>query len=399
MNILAYYLPQFHRVKENDEWWGEGFTEWTNVKRSVSLYEGHNQPRIPLYNNYYDLLDINTMKWQGELATKYGISFCVYHYWFNGKLLLEKPMENLLKHKEVKFPFCFSWANENWTNGWTGKDGRILMQNDFTDRKDWEAHFYYLLPFFKDSRYIKEKDCPIFVLYRPQLLNELKEFIDCWNNLAKKNGFKKIVFIFQSASMIKEKPEYMEFFDYGVEFQPGYNESIVSGSSGNKSYAIDSLRTKVSNILQNKLHIYISLTNILDKFSNKKIDKLYDFEEMQNRILNNKPLNNKMIPGAMKDWDNTPRYGSRGKVYEGSTPKKFCSFLEKQIKRAKEVYHKNAIFVFAWNEWGEGGYLEPDTVFGYQYLEGIKTVLENLGEFEIPQEEQNSNIIIELSEK
>lgn len=392
MNIIAYYLPQFHRIKENDEWWGEGFTEWDNVKNAVSLFDGHHQPRVPLNENYYNLLDIDVMRWQSEIANKYGVSFCVYHYWFNGKLLLEKPMENLLKHKEIDFHFCFSWANENWTNAWEGKDSRILMQNDFNNQDDWKEHFDYLLPFFKDERYLKEKGNPIFVIYRPQMFDKLKEFINYWNELAMINGFEKIVFIYQSVSMIKEKKEYIDLFDYGTEFQPGYSEFIDSM----KKYSSNKLRDDISEWMQKKFNVYISLTNIKFKFSSKCVKDLYSYEDMVDRMLNLKPLNSKMIPGGMVDWDNTPRYGKKGKVYQGSTPEKFSIFMSNQIYRAKKVYKKNAIFLFAWNEWGEGGYLEPDQLYGYRYLEEIKSVLEKNDEFEIPDRRKNSNIKIQL---
>ena len=154
--IIAFYLPQFHRIPENDKWWGEGFTEWTNTKSSKPLFKGHDQPKEPLNDNYYNLLDKDTRKWQGELAKKYGIyAFCYYHYWFNGKLLLQKPIEKMLNQNEPNLPFCMCWANEPWSRSWDGREKEVIMPQAYGEKKQWKKHFDYLLPFFKDTRYIK----------------------------------------------------------------------------------------------------------------------------------------------------------------------------------------------------------------------------------------------------
>ena len=154
MKIIAFYLPQFHNIPENDEWWGNGFTEWTNVKKAKPIFEGHQQPKVPLNNNYYNLLDDNVKVWQADLAKKYGVyGFCYYHYWFNGKMLLEKPMEQMLENKEVDIPFCISWANEPWTKAWVGDEKKMLIAQEYGQEEEWKEHFMYLLPFFKDERY------------------------------------------------------------------------------------------------------------------------------------------------------------------------------------------------------------------------------------------------------
>ena len=152
MKIITFYLPQFHTIPENDEWWGEGFTEWVNMKKAQPLYEGHYQPRVPLNNNYYDLSDPETMRWQVSLANKYGVyGWCLYHYWFNGKLLLEKPVENLLRDKSLNIHYCLSWANEPWTNGWVAEKAKVLIAQRYGREKEWKEHFDYLLPFFTST--------------------------------------------------------------------------------------------------------------------------------------------------------------------------------------------------------------------------------------------------------
>ena len=189
VRTIALYLPQFHEIPENNEWWGHGFTEWVNVKKAVPLFEGHQQPRIPLDNNYYDLSDVNVMRWQTELAKKYGIyGFCFYHYWFNGKKLLEKPVDNYLEAKDIDFPFCICWANEHWTNKWATENDRVLIEQKYGGREQWKEHFDYLLPFFKDSRYIYQDGKPLFVLYRPELVTRRREMLEYWNQLALENG-------------------------------------------------------------------------------------------------------------------------------------------------------------------------------------------------------------------
>ena len=164
MKIIALYLPQFHEIPENNEWWGKGFTEWTNVKTAKPSFKGQYQPRIPLNNNYYNLTDVRAQEWQAKLAKEYGIyGFCYYHYWFEGKMLLEKPAEIMLKNLSVDMPFCFCWANHTWLRAWADKSNRTLIKQTYGTEEDWINHFNYLLPFFKDERYIKEDGKPIMV--------------------------------------------------------------------------------------------------------------------------------------------------------------------------------------------------------------------------------------------
>ena len=168
MKIIAFYLPQFHCFPENDAWWGTGFTEWNNVRSAQPLFKNHNQPRVPLDNNYYDLTETENLRWQAHLAQKYGVyGFCYYHYWFNGKLLMEKPMEQMLSDKEIQLPFCICWANENWTKAWAKRSKEVLIAQNYENKEDWKKHFEYLEKFFKDKRYIKCNGKPLLVICRP----------------------------------------------------------------------------------------------------------------------------------------------------------------------------------------------------------------------------------------
>jgi lipopolysaccharide biosynthesis protein len=201
MKIIAFYLPQFHEIPENNAWWGEGFTEWTNVKKAQPLYRGHYQPRIPLGQNYYDLCRIETLVWQTNIARNYGISgFCFYHYWFNGKLLLEKPIELYLNHSECELPFCLCWANESWTNGWVSENNDVIMPQTYGGESEWESHFLYLLKYFKDPRYITKDGKPLLVIYKPQEITNLPLMLDYYQKRALEHGFEGIHFAYQHIS-------------------------------------------------------------------------------------------------------------------------------------------------------------------------------------------------------
>ena len=228
--ILAMYLPQYHQVVENDMWWGKGFTDWVAVKKADKLFEGHIQPKVPLGGRYYNLLKKDTLIWQSSLARKYGVDgFCVFHYWFsNNKQILEKPMENLLKWKEIDFPFCFAWPTESWTrtwkkfgNNWTTKfpvkndykDDGFLLRQDFGDEKEWENHFLYLLPFFQDSRYIRINDKPVFFIYNHDVIG-IERMLIFWDNLAKKYNLKGLYFITFSRGIRRVDAYVREFSTY-----------------------------------------------------------------------------------------------------------------------------------------------------------------------------------------
>ena len=369
MKIIPLYLPQFHTIPENDEWWGKGFTEWVNVRDAKPLFEGHNQPRVPLNNNYYDLSDIETLKWQCRIAKEYGIyGFCMYHYWFNGHLLLEKPMEMLLAHPEIDIKYCVSWANHDWTDAWkaSNRQPKVLIAHNFDDEKDWVDHFNYLLPFFKDPRYMTENNKPLIVIYIPNIIRKLKKMLDVWSQMARDNGFDGLTFIYQSAASSFDNSWDHSLFDYGVEMNPGY----VGLANRQKNSSFFPKLMKYSHEIKRFLHIRRSL------LPQKKITEVSkaDYDYTWQRILELRPISNapKMIPCAFTDWDNTPRHKERGYLYQGVSPDKFKSYFKQLIDNTKNFYDTDMIFVFAWNEWAEGGYLEPDEKNGFAFLEAIK---------------------------
>ena len=373
MKVIPVYLPQFHTIPENDEWWGKGFTEWVNVKDAKPLFEGHNQPRKPLNGNYYDLSNIEVLKWQCKLAKKYGIyGFCMYHYWFNGHLLLEKPMEMLLAHPEIDINYCISWANHDWTDAWKASDRapKVLIAHNFDDEQDWVRHFNYMLPFFKDPRYMSYDNKPFMVIYVPNLIRKLEKMLTLWTQMAKENGFNGLTYIYQSASSSFDNSWNHTLFDYGVEMNPGY----VGMAFGKRNSTVFPKLMKYSREIKRLLHIQSSL------LPQKKVQEvgISNYDLTWQRILSLRPTDNgpKMIPCAFTDWDNTPRHKKRGYAYVGVTPEKFKWYFSKLLDNAKKYYHTDMVFVFAWNEWAEGGYLEPDEKNGYGFLEAIKESLD-----------------------
>ena len=355
--IIAFFLPQFHEIPENNKWWGQGFTEWINTKKAKPLFKGHYQPREPLGDNYYNMLDKTTMHWQKDLAKQYGIhGFCYYHYWFNGKMLLEKPLEIILEDKSIDLPFCMCWANEPWTRAWDGGDKEVIMPQTYGKEEAWEKHFEYLVKFFMDDRYIKVENKPMFVLYRTSNITNCEDMISYWNSRCKDYGFNGIYIVeevnsFQNNVCLEKSQGYLEF-------EPVYTLCHDLGLNGN-------LRVKTTGLLK-KLR------------KNKAVIQKYDYDYVWKRIITRKREQNGKTPilGAFVDWDNTARKGSNGIVFENMTPEKFQFYLTKQLERCTEA-SSEFLFINAWNEWAEGTYLEPDKKYGYANLEAIKNAQQN----------------------
>ncbi|MDY4760936.1 glycoside hydrolase family 99-like domain-containing protein [Streptococcus thoraltensis] len=376
MKTIAFYLPQFHAIPENDEWWGKGFTEWTNMKAAKPLFEGHQQPRIPLDNNYYDLLDEKTMEWQVKLAQEYGLyGFCFYHYWFDGHMLLEKPMEMMLKNENINFPYTICWANEPWTNAWkSDEDSKTLIAQRYGDEKEWKAHFDYLLQFFNDKNYITVDGKPLLVLYRPEIVDCLNDMLDYWQGLAIEAGFPGLCFAYQQVSyyLLENKDE--SRFTYRIEYQPGYARYDAQKNAGGMTSKLLSVKTAIRNTAS-KIDKTFG-TNIAANLT-KSGTSFEDYDELCQAIINRHGEDEKSVAGMFVGWDNTPRRGARGRVCLGSTPEKFQHYMAEQVKNVKETYSNDMIFIFAWNEWAEGGYLEPDEENRYAYLEGLRESLKD----------------------
>ncbi|OIJ21728.1 glycosyl transferase [Anaerobacillus alkalidiazotrophicus] len=357
MKLIAFYLPQFHAIPENDEWWGEGFTEWTNTKKAKQLFKGQYQPREPYDENYYNLLDDETKKWQVDLAKKYGIyGFCYYHYWFNGKMVLQKPLEQVLENKDIELPFCISWANEPWTRSWDGKTNEVLLAQEYGDKEDWLTHFNYMLKFFKDDRYIKVNNKPILVIYKVESIPNHVELFEFWTNKAKENGLEGIYFIETLNGL--QKKEVSNISEAVIQFEPNY-------TIHHDRPLIDKIQNKLKNLLMmphKGSFIYNSM----------------DYDITWKRILkrNMKVENKQVFLGAFVDWDNTARKGEKALVFNGANPEKFEKYLSQQIRKGKED-NSEFLFINAWNEWAEGTYLEPDNRNGFAYLEAVKKAVNN----------------------
>ena len=279
MKIIAFYLPQFHNIPENDEWWGDGFTEWVNVKKAKPLYAGHVQPKEPLDDNYYDLTDDKVKVWQSQLAKKYGVyGFCYYHYWFNGKLLLEKPMEQMLANPEVDTPFCICWANEAWTKAWVNSTQTLIPQK-YGEKKEWKDHFDYMLKFFKDDRYIKCDGKPLLVIYKPELIECGNEMIDYFQELAKEAGFPGICMAYQHGNMdFYSENKDDSRYDLDIEFQP-----IYARYDYDKDHAKSGLKVKLKPIY-NKMSIWLGKKlgreiNLRWKTKGSDVVRKYDYDK------------------------------------------------------------------------------------------------------------------------
>lgn len=353
--IVALYLPQFHSIPENDEWWGKGFTDWTNVRKAKPLFNGHAQPRVPLSGNYYDLSDVDVLRWQSSLAEKYGISgFCFYHYWFaGGKKLLEKPAEMLLQTPDIPMQFCFSWANEPWARTWDGKGHKVLMPQEYGDKEDWRKHFDYLLPFFRDSRYMKVNGKPMFVIYKTRSIPCCLEMMNAWIEWTKEAGLPGIHFVETLRDGNIDQRQLP--ISARMEFEPARTDYQIP--------IFDLYYRRVRRRVVRLMNKVFG-TNIMHNTN-------WTFDYISQRAIRN------MSPegtygGAFVGWDNSARRGLAATIIEPPTRDQFRSYLSAVMEKTEKVYHTDYVFINAWNEWAEGTYLEPDEDNKYAYLEVIR---------------------------
>ena len=349
MKLFALYLPQFHTIPENDEWWGEGFTEWTNVKRARPLFSGHIQPKHPLGNEYYNLLDKETVAKQTELMKHYGIDGMIYyHYYFNGNKLLERPAENLLNWKDIDQKFFFCWANHSWKRTWNGTS-EILMEQAYGKQEDWRKHFDYLLPFFLDARYEKKDNRPVFMIYDAsfEVKKEMMYYFDKW---CKESGFEGIYCIEECFDIRKNKFSVFKS-----------NISDVTEKIYLTEPLIGKLETYYSNIL---IRIYRKIISELNKSGYIKKVEVFDGNKIYKSMIKRRKQFQETIPGVFFEWDNTPRHGFRGFVI---TPPRKDIFFEYM----NEIKESEYVIINAWNEWAEGMVLEPSEELKDKYLNWI----------------------------
>ena len=355
ISTVAMYLPQFHRIPENDRWWGEGFTDWVTVKNARPLRDGHRQPIAPLGGRYYDLTEKETMEWQAGLAEEYGIDgFCFYHYWFgDGELLLERPAENLLGWKDIPMKFCFCWANETWARSWSAvkdsnpwadafesegtgdgadNESSILIEQRYGDEGSWDDHFAYLMRFFRDDRYITVDGKPLMLIYKPELIDCLGEMTDRWRSLAEKEGLPGLYII--GLNMTAQDDH--------------LDAALISAPAG-----------------------YIDFDGLEEP---EEGGRWTDAASVWERGLDAGPVGNmKTYYGAFAGYDDSPRRGKNGIILGGNSPEVFRNNLVRMMR--KNLIAGNDIqFINAWNEWGEGNMLEPDETYGYSFLEAVREV-------------------------
>lgn len=342
MRMFSFYLPQYHEIPENNKWWGKGFTEWTNVKKAKPLFKGHVQPIHPLNNNYYNLMEKDTVEWQTRLMKDYGLTGMIYyHYYFCGRKLLEKPAENLLGWEDIQQPFFFCWANHSWRKTWNGTS-ELLVEQTYGSEKDWEDHFQYLLPFFQDKRYEKINNKPVFMFFEPNFAVK-KEIVNYFNGRCKDYGFRGIFIIntaFNAQDLVEINSKVEEIW-------------YLREPSTSTTLYIDSLQS-IPHIIISRLRKIIS-----SKYVNK-----YNGDTLL-KARTGFVSGIKYIPGVFFGWDNTPRHGSRGEIINSPSKNSFMKYMD-SIKDSEYV------FVNAWNEWCEGMMLEPTKENGYKYLEWIK---------------------------
>ncbi|MDP4286102.1 MAG: glycoside hydrolase family 99-like domain-containing protein [Bacteroidota bacterium] len=354
---LAFYLPQFHPIPENDQWWGKGFTEWTNVTKAKPLFKGHWQPRLPADLGFYDLRVSEVREAQAMLAKEYGIyGFCYWHYWFAGKRIIERPFMEMVESRKPDFPFCIAWANQSWTGTWHGlSQNQTLLEQTYPGEEDDRKHFYSLLDAFSDDRYIEVNDKKLVFIFRPMEIPAPKQFIELWQELAIKEGLKGFHFVGMHMPFDWQSAEY------------GYNASIP-GFFAQNNYKIN--KGNKQNPLFEKLK---------QGFKQKGINKeplIASYEKYVNRYPE-LPLNSHQYPWIMTDWDNTPRAGEEGWLFDGSTPELFGQLCTKAFRATENKNEEEKIVILrSWNEWAEGNYLEPDQKFGTAYLEQLIKALQ-----------------------
>lgn len=345
VRVIAFYLPQFHRIPENDAWWGEGFTEWTNVRRGRAMFAGHAQPHVPGELGYYDLTDPAVREAQAALARAYGIdAFCYYHYWFGGRRLLERPFDEVLASVRPDFPFCVCWANEHWTRRWDGLDHEILMAQRYSE-DDARAFIAALIPAFRDPRYVRVGGRPLLLVYRIADIPDVGRIVAIWREACQVAGVGEIHLAAVQRHALDDPTPFG--FDAAVEFPP----------IGHAAENVTARMPELDPAFRGSVYGYANLA--------------------ADYLLRPRPAF-PQYRGVTPMWDNTARRPSDGMVVDGSTPELFGAWLEHALRQTRRRHRTDArlVFVNAWNEWAEGNHLEPDARHGHRFLDAVRTARE-----------------------
>lgn len=374
--VIAFYLPQFHPTPENDKFWGKGFTEWTNVAKAKPLFRKHNQPRIPADLGFYDLRMPEVREQQAELAREAGIEgFCYWHYWFgNGVQTLEMPFEEVLKSKKPDFPFCLGWANHTWsTKTWdkdkSNSEDTTIFEQTYPGQSDYEAHFYHLLPAFKDRRYITVDGKPLFYVWDPNGIPNSTKFINLWQKLARENGLKGIYFIAKVDPLGTLSVNNIKDVESG--FSDRYQEVLKLGYDGVNSHTLKYAELNANGKIKK---IFYAFTR---KYLNSMFVEKYRYRDIIRYFNTKEDYQENVFPQLIPGRDRSPRSGKTAVVYYENSPSEFRKAVRNSLEcvKNKEYEHK-LIFLNSWNEWAEGAYMEPDTVYGKGFIQVLREELE-----------------------
>lgn len=346
--IIAFYLPQYHPTPENNEWWGEGFTDWRSVNMAKPLFRGHIQPKIPADLGYYDLRLEETRVQQGQMAQEYGIdAFCYWHYWFGGgKRLLNLPFDEVVKSGKPSIPFCLGWANHSWYKkawGGQGKD-KLLIEQKYPGIEDYILHFNTMLPAFKDPRYLRHNGKLVFIIYVPLASPEIKVFIDTWRKLAKENGLNDFFFVGKD----KYSEDKVKILEMG--FDANYNDNMFG-------------------ILHNESIISKGIRFIKQKLFGTAM--VFEYKEAAKYFITEEEEKEDTVPTIVPNWDHSPRSGGSNPIFVNTKPEYFKEVVTRACKMVN-TKKNDLLIIKSWNEWGEGNYLEPDMQYGRGILEALR---------------------------
>jgi len=356
--LIAFYLPQFHPIPENDQWWGRGFTEWTNVTRARSLFRGHQQPHLPSDLGFYDLRLPEARQAQADLAREYGISgFCYYHYWFSGRRLLERPFNEVLASREPDFPFCLCWANERWTRTWDGGVHCVLMDQTYSAEDDL-AHIRWLCEAFRDPRYIRVEGRPLFLVYAAADLPDSVRTTSIWREEALRQGLDGLFLCRVESHQDKRVDPRLMGFDAAVEFVPA--ELSLLGS-------------RIGPTGLRPLDLVLRKSRIARKH---QINRVYSYETLVRNALAKPNCGYERFRCVTPSWDNSARRNWGAGIIVGSSPELYREWLEGIVRQASaNPPGRRVVFINAWNEWAEGNHLEPCQRWGRAYLEETRQAL------------------------